>query len=396
MNLADYLYIAYTSIKERKGRALGAILGVLIAVLALSLALGIGESFQKAFVENLQSTIAADSVFVMGGPAGLTDADIAYFKNIPGVRDAYGILMALGTVYTESGERPATIMAVDPELLPRYLGVSDMKKAVAEGEPLPRGLGVLVSHDLWMDSATGRKLLEVGSTLTVRVGGKTIQFFVTGLLEQTRFSMSMSAGHQVDETPVIYVDPDTFFAFISKTRSYPVVIVIVDDLGRLDAITESLRALAPPGARIISAAAMVKQFTSLVGALEAFMAIISAVGMGVTALWIFDSTTISVTQRTKEIGILKALGYTSRDILAIFLLETVIISSIGILIGLLLAYLASNTVEISAFGIVISPVLSPRTVSLASLLPLASNVLAAFIPAKRGASLNPVEALRYE
>jgi len=394
MNLADYLYIAYTSIKERKGRALGAILGVLIAVLALSLALGIGESFQKAFVENLQSTIAADSVFVMGGPAGLTDADIAYFKNIPGVRDAYGILIALGTVYTESGERPATIMAVDPELLPRYLGVSDMKKAVAEGEPLPRGLGVLVSHDLWMDSATGRKLLEVGSTLTVRVGGKTIQFFVTGLLEQTRFSMSI--GHQADETPVIYVDPDTFFAFISKTRNYLVVIVIVDDLGRLDAITENLRALAPPGSRIISAAAMVKQFTSLVGALEAFMAIISAVGMGVTALWIFDSTTISVTQRTKEIGILKALGYTSRDILAVFLLETVIISSIGILIGLLLAYLASNTVEISAFGIVISPVLFPRTVSLASLLPLASNVLAAFIPAKRGASLNPVEALRYE
>ena len=393
MNLSDYFYISYTSIKEKKGRAVGAILGVLIAVLALSLALGVGESFQKAFVEQLQSTIAADSVFVIGGPTGLTDADIAYFKSIPGVRDAHGILMASGTVYTEKGEQQVSIVAVDPDFLPRYLGVSDMRKAVAEGESFPKGLGVLASYNLWMDPGTGRKLLDVGSTLTVRVSGKTIQLFVTGLLEQTSSSMSM--GHEF-QTATIYMDPDAYFTFIGKTRNYPVAIVLVDDLNRLDAITENIRALAPPGARIISAAAMVKQFTMLVGALQAFVAIISAVGMGVTALWIFDSTTISVTQRTKEIGILKALGYTSRDILIIFLLETAIVSSIGVFIGLSLAYMASNFMKISAFGIVISPVLSLNTLLLAALLPLASNVLAAFIPARRGASLNPVEALRYE
>lgn len=393
MNFSDYLYIAYTSIKEKKGRALGAILGVLIAVLALSLALGVGESFQKTFVEQLQSTIAADSIIVIGGPSGLTDADIAYFKSVAGVRDAQGILMASGTVFTESGEQVASIVAVNPDFLPRYLGVSDMKKAVAEGEYVPKGLGVLVSHSLWKDPATGRKLLDVGSTLTVRVGGKTLQLFVIGLLEQTSSSMSMGGNFQ---TVTIYVDPDAYFTFIGRTRNYPAAIVLVEDLNKLDAITENIRGLAPPGSRIISAAAMVKQFTSLVGALQAFIALISAVGMGVTALWIFDSTTISVTQRTKEIGILKALGYTSADILAIFLVETAIVSSAGELVGLLLAFIASNYMKVSAFGIVIAPILSPNTVILATLLPLASNTLAAFIPARRGASLNPVEALRYE
>jgi putative ABC transport system permease protein len=67
-----------------------------------------------------------------------------------------------------------------------------------------------------------------------------------------------------------------------------------------------------------------------------------------------------------------------------------------VFIGLSLAYVASNFMKVSAFEIVISPVLSLNTILLAALLPLASNVLAAFIPARRGASLNPVEALRYE
>ncbi|ABL78800.1 ABC transporter permease [Thermofilum pendens] len=393
MNLSDYLYLAFTSLKEKKGRAAGAALGVMIAVLALSLALGVGESFQKAFVEQLQSTIAADSVFVIGGYAGLTDADIAYFKSIPGVKDAQGVLMASGVVYTESGEKPVNIVAVDPSFLPRYLGVSDMRKAVAEGETEPRGLGVLVSYSLWRDQETGRKLLDVGSVLNVRVGGRNVQVFVVGLLEQTSSSMSMGHDFQV---ATIYMDPDAFFTYLGRTRNYPVAIVLVENLDALDSITENIRALAPPGSRIISAAAMVKQFTSLVGALQLFIALISAVGMGVTALWIFDSTTISVTQRTKEIGILKALGYTSGDILAVFLLETVIVSLVGAAAGLLAALASSSVVKISAFGIQIGVALTPHTAGLAVLLPLAANVLAAFIPARRGASLNPVEALRYE
>ncbi len=392
MRGADYIYLAATSLLEKRGRAIGAVLGVTVAVVALSMALGIGESFQQAFVEQLQRTIAANSIIVIGGAAGLTDADIAYYRSVPGVKGAYGISITQGTVYTESGEQVVQLVAVDPAVLPEYLGVSDMSKALEEGEPEPRGLGVLVSHDLWQDPGTGRKTLEVGSTLTLRIRGRSVQLFAIGLLKQTGSSIM---GHGFS-TPTVFVDPEAYYSYLSASRNYAAAIILVEDLSRLDRVVEEVRALSPLGSRVISAAAMVSQFVSMVGALQLFIALISAVGIGVTALWIFDSTAISVVQRTKEIGILKALGFTGSDVLLLFILESALLSLIGIAAGSLLSFAISLHARISAFGFDLRPLLTPHVLLVSTLLPLLANTLAAYVPARRAAALHPVEALRYE
>ncbi|MEM2245070.1 MAG: ABC transporter permease [Thermofilum sp.] len=395
MKAADYIYLATTSLIEKRGRAIGAVIGVMIAVIALSMALGIGESFQREFVEQLQRTVAANSIIVVGGAAGLTDIDIMYFKGVAGVRDAFGIAMAQGTIFTADGEKTVQIVAVDPAVLPLYLGVGDMTKAVEEGESEPRGMGVLVSHDLWADPGTGRKLLDIGSTLTIRLRGRSLQLIAVGLLKQIGSSGGM--GHGVTfAAPSIYMSPDTFFAYVSPSRSYSAALVLVEDLSKLEEVTADIRAVSPPGSRVISAAAIVQQFVSLVGALQLFVGLISAVGMGVTALWILDSTAISVIQRTKEIGILKALGYTGVDVLLLFVLEATVVSAIGVAAGLAVSLALSLAVKISAFGFEISPVLTPQTVAAAALLPLLANAIAAYVPSRRAAQLNPVEALRYE
>ncbi|MEM3982051.1 MAG: FtsX-like permease family protein [Thermofilum sp.] len=394
MKAADYIYLATTSLIEKRGRAIGAVIGVMIAVIALSMALGIGESFQREFVEQLQRTVAANSIIVVGGAAGLTDIDIMYFKGVAGVRDAFGIAMAQGTIFTADGEKAVQIVAVDPAVLPLYLGVGDMSKAVEEGESEPRGMGVLVSHDLWADPGTGRKLLDIGSTLTIRLRGRSLQLIAVGLLKQIGSSGGM--GQATFAAPSIYMSPDTFFAYVSPSRSYSAALVLVEDLSKLEEVTADIRAVSPPGSRVISAAAIVQQFVSLVGALQLFVGLISAVGMGVTALWILDSTAISVIQRTKEIGILKALGYTGVDVLLLFVLEATVVSAIGVAAGLAVSLALSLAVKISAFGFEISPVLTPQTVAAAALLPLLANAIAAYVPSRRAAQLNPVEALRYE
>lgn len=392
MRGADYLRLAATSLLEKRGRAVGAVLGVAVAVVALSMALGIGESFQRAFVEQLQRTIAANSIIVISGAAGLTDVDIAYYRSIVGVRGAYGISITQGTVYTESGEQIVQLVAVDPVVLPEYLGVSDMDKALEEGEPEPRGLGVLVSQDLWRDPSTGRRKLEVGSTLTLRVRGKSVQLIAIGLLKQTGSSM-MGQGFS---TPTVFVDPEAYHSYIATSRNYAAAIVLVEDLSQLDRVVDEVKALSPTGSRVISAAAIVSQFVSMVGALQLFIALISAVGIGVTALWIFDSTAISVVQRTKEIGILKAIGFTGSDVLILFVLESAVLSLIGIAAGSLLSFTVSLHARISAFGLELRPLLTPSVLLISTLLPLVANALAAYIPARRAAALHPVEALRYE
>ncbi|MCD6563143.1 MAG: ABC transporter permease [Thermoproteales archaeon] len=395
MKLYDYASLSFASLKERKGRTIGAILGVMIAVIALSLALGIGQAFQNIFEERLERTFLANSIFVTGGK-GFTDADLAYFGNIYGVRDVFGVAVRNVRIAQQKGEVTATLIAIDPRWIPQFIGVNSLQDFIEEGTSDIKGLGVIVGNDLWKDPDTGTKIRDVGEIVTVSVAGRSareITFYIVGLGASTGGFRGMGANPDNS----IFMDPDAFFTYITKRRVYNLAVVVVNNTEDVKYIIDEIRAVAPQGSRIFSPVAMIQQVSIFVTSLQTILALISSVGIGVTALWVFDSMTISVVQRTKEIGILKAIGYRSRDILLLFLLEAIFISLIGSIAGLTVSMIISNFVGIPIFGsMVLKADLTPTIVFLAVILPILTNVFAAFFPSRRAANLNPVEALRYE
>ena len=395
MKLYDYASLSFASLKERKGRTIGAILGVMIAVIALSLALGIGQAFQNIFEERLERTFLANSIFVTGGK-GFTDADLAYFGNIYGVRDVFGVAVRNVRIAQQKGEVTATLIAIDPRWIPQFIGVNSLQDFIEEGTSDIKGLGVIVGNDLWKDPDTGTKIRDVGEIVTVSVAGRSareITFYIVGLGASTGGFRGMGANPDNS----IFMDPDAFFTYITKRRVYNLAVVVVNNTEDVKYIIDEIRAVAPQGSRIFSPVAMIQQVSIFVTSLQTILALISSVGIGVTALWVFDSMTISVVQRTKEIGILKAIGYRSRDILLLFLLEAIFISLIGSIAGLTVSMIVSNFVGIPIFGsMVLKADLTPTIVFLAVILPILTNVFAAFFPSRRAANLNPVEALRYE
>ena len=390
MRVVDYAWYALRGLSERKGRAAGAAVGVAIAVTALSLALGLGSAFQQAFTELLGRTLAANSVIVTNPAPGLTDADLALFSTIPGVRTCFGVSTAQATLATPAGYRTVTVISVAPEHLPELLGLADLSTFVEEGVQTPQGLGVILGANLWMDQSTGARIHEIGGALTLSIGGKSLSVIIAGLARPFGFRTWIS----VDDS--IFMDPQAYTTYVSGRRVYQAAILVLEDPSLAQQITDYARALAPPRSNVFSPVAMVNQLGIFVNALSGFLAFISVLSVGITALWIFDSTAISVVQRVKEIGVLKAVGFTSQDVLLIFLAEAALVSLIGGCAGLVFSLAASRFLSIPLFMIRLTPSLTPELLLIALSAPLLANVLAAAVPARTAARLDPVKALRYE
>ena len=390
MRVLDYFSYSLRSMEERRGRSLGAVAGVAIAVTALSLALGIGEAFQEVFAQYLGRTLAANSIFVMSG-AGLTDVDVEVLKQVPGVRKAFGVAAKQALLATSRGYKAVMVVAVEPQYMVDFLGVANLQEFVERGSPLPQGLGVVLGANLWLDQETGEVLHDIGEVISLRIGKREVNVLVLGLARGGSFR---AMGVSVDDS--ILMDPETFFSMVERRRVYRVAVLVLESPEISASILQQVRALAPPRSRVFTPVAMISQVKIFVDSLRTILTLISAVGIGVTALWVFDSMTISVVQRTREIGILKAVGFASRDVMLIFLLEALLISAMGGIVGLIIAAISAHLLYIPVFNLKLKPALTPLNLAFSLILPILANLSAAAIPARAAARMDPVRALRYE
>jgi putative ABC transport system permease protein len=138
--------------------------------------------------------------------------------------------------------------------------------------------------------------------------------------------------------------------------------------------------------------------TSITGILTAFLGGIAAISLLVGGIGIMNIMLVSVVERTREIGLRKALGARNRDIMSQFLAESSFLSLLGGLLGILLGWLISLIIGqiASASGTSLNPAVSLNAVLLATLFSIAVGLFFGIYPARRAARLEPVEALRYE
>ena len=127
--------------------------------------------------------------------------------------------------------------------------------------------------------------------------------------------------------------------------------------------------------------------------LTALLAAVAAVSLLVGGIGIMNIMLVSVTERTREIGIRMAIGALEREVLTQFLVEAVVLSSFGGVLGIIVA---SVTAFLGARALGLPFMLDVRVVLLAFLFSAAVGILFGFVPARRAAALNPIDALRHE
>jgi putative ABC transport system permease protein len=149
--------------------------------------------------------------------------------------------------------------------------------------------------------------------------------------------------------------------------------------------------------RIMSQEDFISTATQVTGIMTLFLAGIAAISLVVGGIGIMNIMLVSVTERTREIGIRKAVGARRQDILLQFLVEAVVLSLtgglLGVLIGAGISWLISG---VNLGGTVLTPVIEPDAVLLAVLFSAGVGLFFGVYPAWRAAQLHPIEALRYE
>jgi len=163
--------------------------------------------------------------------------------------------------------------------------------------------------------------------------------------------------------------------------------------------TELLRSFDDEDFDILTPEQILREINTILGAVQTVVSGIAAISLIVGAIGIMNAMFTSVLERTREIGIMKAIGARNSDIAAIFLAEAGIIGTVGGLMGVAIGTVLAFSVGAAAkaFGFpLLSIKVDPVTIIVALLFSFAIGSLAGLVPAMQAANLKPVDALRYE
>jgi putative ABC transport system permease protein len=185
--------------------------------------------------------------------------------------------------------------------------------------------------------------------------------------------------------------------------------VVVDNTGDVASVQSTLTAYYGTNVRIISPGQILSSLQGVTGQLTVFLGSIGAVSLFVATVGIVNTMYVSVMERTREIGILKAIGYRPKQIMGMFLSEAALTGVVGGITGLMLGYalsflmggeLAGSTLSFGrgpgGGGAAIVPVFSPELIIFSLTFPVVLATVAGLYPAWRASRLNPVVALKYE
>ncbi len=409
MNIIQAVFEALESLASNKLRSGLTILGIVIGVAAVIAMLAVGRGAQDSITGSI-SGIGTNLLFVFEGgmsenvrvtrPLTLGDAQaIADPFAAPSVQAVAPALMGSIEV-SAGGEQVVTqVGGVTPE----YFSVRNY--AVTEGETftqehmLGRASVILIGPEV-ADKLFNRRAGLVGET--VRVEGQP--FRVLGVME------SKGGGSFGSQDNVAFIPFTTAQArLIRRGGRDRVDMILVQTVSAdlvpqaTDEISQILRTRhrTPIGAddfTVFSQQDLLTTFSTITGVITTFLGGIAAISLLVGGIGIMNIMLVSVTERTREIGLRKALGARKHDIMIQFLTESSLLSLLGGVIGIFLGWLIAYVVGqiAQASGTPFTPNVGVDSILLATLFSAAVGLFFGIYPASRAANLQPVEALRYE
>lgn len=397
MNLRDTLSLSFMTVVSYRTRSLLIVLAMALGVAAVVVLTALGDGARN-YVIGQFSSLGTNLVIVLPGrsetsggfvsaalgqtPRDLTLEDARFVGQLPQVRRLAPLNVGVAELSAGGRLREVTVLGSTANLLPiRHMDL-------AQGSFLAHGSER--SAEIVLGSALAQEFFPDGDALGQRVRLGDSRFRVSGVLAAQGESM----GFNTDEIAIIPIDyaqelfnTSTLFRILVEARSRsaiePAKAAIQHAL--------KLRHDGEDDITVITQDAVLATFDRILRALTLGVAGIAAISLAVAGILVMNVMLVAVTQRTAEIGLLKAIGAPSADIRRLFFAEALWLSLAGAAIGFALGQLGSWGIRLAYPDLPAWPPLWASAAGVATA--LVTGILASLLPASRAASLDPVNAL---
>jgi putative ABC transport system permease protein len=396
----DFLKLAARNIRHRKRRSWLTILGTLIGILAIVALISIGQGLENSVQQEVQD-IGGNKVFISPGGGQfqrftgtseyLTESDVQAVRNTRGVQRALGLVTGSvladyrdDTTFINIRSGPlegnsGLVMEVDALEVTdgRFLRPTDTSSIViAESS----------AEDLFEEE------LEAGTRVTI----DDQKFRIVGVV-----SRGLSSGGGV------YMSLDTARNVLNRSEGYDALVAEVQDGREPGDVEKDIRRSLRQSRNVDedeedfttrTAEDIIRSFNNQLSIIRGVLLGIGGISLLVGAVGIMNTMYTSVTQRTREIGVMKAVGATRKQIMLLFMIESGIIGAIGGILGAVsgigISKLASGFIA-GSLGLEFSASASPELVFGSVFFAFLVGMVSGVFPARKAARLEPAEALSY-
>lgn len=402
LNLIQAIKFSWASIDNSKLRSALTALGIIIGIAAVVANVSLGASFGQYFTDEL-GTQGSNFIIIYSQDVNIFhDKELNVIENTPGITGVSPARSQIEEVKYLSSKRQISIEGVTSD----EQSISNLKldsgTFIGDKDKYVAVIGYKVANEKFDKNLSLNNPIEI--TFKRRDGSNTTQeFIVKGILEKKKATL-FNAGPDRDAS--IYIPIKTmnellnvtdYTAFTARTDNPESVRDVSNDVDkRLSMhLGVSSRDIGNPDSkpyRIFNQADVIDQLNTVSSSLTILITIVALISLLVGSIGIMNIMLVTVTERTREIGILKSLGYNKKDILTIFILESAMIGLIGGFLGVILGIIGSYSVQ----SLLDIPHIFPTyLIFLGFSIAVIIGLLAGVYPANKAANMNPVEALRH-
>lgn len=403
--LPEYIKMALDNIRANKGRSILTMLGIIIGISSVIMIMAIGQGVKGTISEDLSAAVGGQ-IYISGAHGDrdqiyLTVEDLEAIRDVEGVKGVTPADNMSGILLSPRGKEFSLGVSTGTADL-EYTHNPEMKygRYFNESDVEAMNLVAVVGEN------DARKLFGtddvVGLSLEATIYDITQEVTIIGVIQEEDSMSDLTSGMMYNSGRVSFYMPYTAnYAFGYELDEFDAAYVIAESGRDTQLISSHIVKLLERRYQVQGedcfyvedANSQIKTITGVLDTLTAFISFVAAIALLVGGIGVMNIMLVSVTERTREIGIRKALGARTGSILLQFLSESAIITAIGGIIGIILGVLGAKAIcSLPVLGI--EPRLSFSTILFATLFSSAVGIFFGIYPARKAAKLSPIEALR--